>query len=178
MRGRASRTRQVRRSAIDDQLVPPALEQIEEADLSLRSLEFIVLLDRHPRMRRRSAANCISGASGRFPLLQAVFAHAVVHSSGDGDWGHVGTVSFICIVLLRRSLSMVMVRLRWLLSLRRSAKAKRVMDFFGMVERPAKGVRRDTAALFQWVRGPPGDIAPAGSNRSRHGGDEMSEAFG
>jgi hypothetical protein len=31
---------------------------------------------------------------------------------------------------------------------------------------------------FQWVQIPPGDIAPAGSNRSRHGGDEMSEAFG
>ena len=30
---------------------------------------------------------------------------------------------------------------------------------------------------FQWVRDPPGDLAPAGSNRSRHGGDEMSEAF-
>src|SRR3954452_7774628 len=26
---------------------------------------------------------------------------------------------------------------------------------------------------FQWVQGPPGEIAPAGSNRSRHGGDEM-----
>jgi hypothetical protein len=32
--------------------------------------------------------------------------------------------------------------------------------------------------VFQWVQGPPGDIAPAGSNRSRHGGDEMSEASG
>jgi NAD(P)-dependent dehydrogenase (short-subunit alcohol dehydrogenase family) len=30
----------------------------------------------------------------------------------------------------------------------------------------------------QWVKGPPGDLAPAGSNRSSHGGDEMAEAFG
>jgi len=38
-------------------------------------------------------------------------------------------------------------------------------------------VRRDKAALFQRVQAPPGD-APAGSNRGRHGGDEMSEAPG
>ncbi len=30
---------------------------------------------------------------------------------------------------------------------------------------------------FQWVQVPPGN-APAGSNRSSHGGDEMAEAFG
>jgi len=39
-------------------------------------------------------------------------------------------------------------------------------------------VRRDKAALFQWVQAPPGDRSPAGSDRSRHGGDEVSEAFG
>src|ERR1700741_3783438 len=33
--------------AIDDQL-PPALEQIEQADLSLRPLEHVTLLDGHP----------------------------------------------------------------------------------------------------------------------------------
>ena len=43
---------------------------------------------------------------------------------------------------------------------------------------PAYGVRRDKAALFQWVKAPPGELAPAGSNRSSHGGNEMAEAFG
>ncbi len=38
-------------------------------------------------------------------------------------------------------------------------------------------MRRGKAAFFQWVQVPPG-IAPAGSNRSSHGGDEMAEAFG
>ena len=42
----------------------------------------------------------------------------------------------------------------------------------------ALGVRRGKAAPFQWVKGPPGDLAPAGSNRSSHGGDEMAEVFG
>ena len=42
----------------------------------------------------------------------------------------------------------------------------------------AIGVRRDKAALFQWVKAPPGELAPAGSNRSSHGGNEMAEAFG
>jgi hypothetical protein len=32
--------------------------------------------------------------------------------------------------------------------------------------------------VFQWVKGPPGDFAPAGSNRSSHGGNEMAEASG
>jgi len=40
--------------------------------------------------------------------------------------------------------------------------------------RSAIHVRRDKAALFQWVQGSLGD--PAGSNRGRHGGDEMFEA--
>ncbi len=39
------------------------------------------------------------------------------------------------------------------------------------------GVRRAKVALFQWVQTPPGEIAPAGSNRSSHGGNEMAEAF-
>jgi hypothetical protein len=30
---------------------------------------------------------------------------------------------------------------------------------------------------FQWVQVPPGEFAPAGSNRSSHGGNEMAEAF-
>ncbi|MGC2447682.1 MAG: hypothetical protein WA477_08555, partial [Candidatus Sulfotelmatobacter sp.] len=39
-------------------------------------------------------------------------------------------------------------------------------------------VRRAKAALFQWVQIPPGQLAPAGSNRSNYGGNEMVEAFG
>ena len=31
---------------------------------------------------------------------------------------------------------------------------------------------------FQWVKAPSGQLAPAGSNRSGHGGNEMAEAFG
>jgi hypothetical protein len=42
----------------------------------------------------------------------------------------------------------------------------------------AKCVRRDKAALFQWVQTPPGQLAPAGSNRSNYGGNEMVEAYG
>jgi hypothetical protein len=38
------------------------------------------------------------------------------------------------------------------------------------------GVRRDKAALYQWVRDPPGQIAPAGSNWSSHGGNEVAGA--
>jgi len=41
-----------------------------------------------------------------------------------------------------------------------------------------KGVRREKAALSQWVKVPPGEDAPAGSNRSNCGGDEAVEAFG
>ena len=38
------------------------------------------------------------------------------------------------------------------------------------------GVRRAKAALYQWVRDLPGYIAPAGSNWSSHGGNEVAEA--
>jgi len=41
----------------------------------------------------------------------------------------------------------------------------------------ALGVRREKAALSSGCESHPA-TAPAGSNRSRHGGDEMSEAFG
>ena len=41
----------------------------------------------------------------------------------------------------------------------------------------AMGVRREKAALSSGCKPRPA-TAPAGSNRSRHGGDEMSEAFG
>ena len=39
------------------------------------------------------------------------------------------------------------------------------------------GVRRGKAALSSGCKSHPA-IAPAGSNRSSHGGDEMAEAFG
>jgi len=35
---------------------------------------------------------------------------------------------------------------------------------------PCKG------GVSQWVQIPPGDVAPAGSNRSSHGGNEVAEA--
>ena len=41
----------------------------------------------------------------------------------------------------------------------------------------ASGVRRGKAALFSGCKSHPA-IAPAGSNRSSHGGDEMAEASG
>ncbi len=42
----------------------------------------------------------------------------------------------------------------------------------------ALGVRRGKAAFFSGCKSHPATIAPAGSNRSSHGGDEMPEAFG
>ncbi len=41
----------------------------------------------------------------------------------------------------------------------------------------AVGVRRGKGAFFSGCKSHPA-IAPAGSNRSSHGGDEMAEAFG
>ena len=40
------------------------------------------------------------------------------------------------------------------------------------------GVRRAKAAFFSGCKSHPATIAPAGSNRSNHGGDEMAVAFG
>ncbi len=42
----------------------------------------------------------------------------------------------------------------------------------------ASGVRRDKAAFFSGCKSHPATIAPAGSNRSSHGGNEVAEAFG
>jgi len=41
----------------------------------------------------------------------------------------------------------------------------------------ASGVRRDKAALSSGCKSHPAN-APAGSNRSSYGGDEVAEAFG
>ena len=57
----------------------------------------------------------------------------------------------------------------------------RASDYFAatnlMPQMSLKGVRREKAALSSGCKARPA-TAPAGSNRSRHGGDEMSEAFG
>jgi hypothetical protein len=45
-------------------------------------------------------------------------------------------------------------------------------------ERPHVGVRRDKAAFFSGCKSHPATIAPAGSNRSSHGGNEVAEASG
>ncbi len=42
----------------------------------------------------------------------------------------------------------------------------------------AVGVRRDKAAFFSGCKSHPATIAPAGSNRSSHGGNEVAEASG
>jgi hypothetical protein len=42
---------------------------------------------------------------------------------------------------------------------------------------PASGVRCEKAALSSGCKSHPAN-APAGSNRSSHGGDEMAEVFG
>ena len=42
----------------------------------------------------------------------------------------------------------------------------------------AIGVRRAKAAFLSGCEIPPGNVAPAGSNRSSHGGNEVAEASG
>ncbi len=42
----------------------------------------------------------------------------------------------------------------------------------------ALGVRRGKAAFFSGCKSHPATIAPAGSNRSSHGGNEVAEASG
>ncbi len=42
----------------------------------------------------------------------------------------------------------------------------------------AQGVRRVKAAFFSGCKSHPATIAPAGSNRSSHGGNEVAEASG
>lgn len=47
-----------------------------------------------------------------------------------------------------------------------------------LTRRPRSSVCAMKGDVFQRVRIPSGETAPAGSNRSRHGGKEMAEAFG
>ena len=46
-----------------------------------------------------------------------------------------------------------------------------------LAEMSARGVRREKAALSSGCKAHPA-TAPAGSNRSSHGGNEVAEAFG
>ena len=50
-------------------------------------------------------------------------------------------------------------------------------DHWNSIQMSGLGVRRGKAAFFSGCKSHPA-IAPAGSNRSSHGGDEMAEAFG
>jgi hypothetical protein len=50
-------------------------------------------------------------------------------------------------------------------------------DEFAAVHLSAYGVRREKAALSSGCKAHPA-TAPAGSNRSSHGGNEVAEAFG
>ena len=54
---------------------------------------------------------------------------------------------------------------------------RRVQVFRWSRESPLSGVRRDKAALSSGCESRPAN-APAGSNRSSHGGNEVAEAFG
>ena len=53
----------------------------------------------------------------------------------------------------------------------------RVWNLFAALHESAVGVRREKAALSSGCKAHPA-TAPAGSNRSSHGGNEVAEAFG
>ena len=59
----------VEEGAIDDQL-PPALEQIEQAHLSLRPFELVLFLHRHPRHSPALRGQRVTRASEGFLLNQ------------------------------------------------------------------------------------------------------------
>ncbi len=52
------------------------------------------------------------------------------------------------------------------------------LDVTDFVTMSAQGVRRGKAAFFSGCKSHPATIAPAGSNRSSHGGNEVAEASG
>jgi hypothetical protein len=68
---------------------------------------------------------------------------------------------------------------------RRHRHAKRISPFWkpnvagclSVGPNVRKGCAPWQGGAFQWVQIPPGEFAPAGSNRSSHGGNEMAEAF-
>ena len=68
----------------------------------------------------------------------------------------------------------------WLCQRRQLIDAQADMARMGSRENRNSRSRRAPCkgGAFQWVKAPPGELAPAGSNRSSHGGDEMAEAFG
>ena len=57
------------------------------------------------------------------------------------------------------------------------AQVKALLSSVGAGRTSVEGVRRVKAALSSGCKPHPAN-APAGSNRSSHGGDEMAEAFG
>ena len=59
----------------------------------------------------------------------------------------------------------------------RGLGAVRATHVCALLARSAMGVRRDKAALSSGCESHPA-TAPAGSNRSSHGGDEVAEASG
>ncbi len=61
--------------------------------------------------------------------------------------------------------------------LRQAEEGTAIEDVCRKTGMAALGVRRGKAAFFSGCKSHPA-IAPAGSNRSGHGGDEMAEAFG
>ncbi len=63
------------------------------------------------------------------------------------------------------------------MALRRTGLADAEADGVGTGD-PGVGVRRDKAAFFSGCKSHPATIAPAGSNRSSHGGNEVAEASG
>ena len=60
---------------------------------------------------------------------------------------------------------------------RGNSRPYREMLLFAALHESACGVRREKAALSSGCKAHPA-TAPAGSNRSSHGGNEVAEAFG
>src|SRR5215471_14949466 len=62
--------------AIDDQL-PAALEQVEQANLALWTLEFVSLLDRHPRHPPAFGGQGVAGAREGLFLHEHLLARSL-----------------------------------------------------------------------------------------------------
>ena len=86
-------------------------------------------------------------------------------------------VQLLLFLVLRVPLIASALYLLWLVA-RWLDRPKSKTDKAGLVEpMSALGVRRGKAALSSGCKSHPA-TAPAGSNRSSHGGNEMAEAFG